>query len=141
VSVLESWDATIDTEPPPVPLRAPEAAGATHTEKAALRDAELNEDSEHEAADTARANRAAKHDRLYRASGKIDPAVPERDLTQGKIEPAPPKELDKNALFLRAVHDQACNFFGTVLGPDANAAHANHFHLDMAARRHKAFCE
>ena len=32
--------------------------------------------------------------------------------------------------FLRAVHEGACRFFRVVLGPDANAAHANHFHLD-----------
>lgn len=32
--------------------------------------------------------------------------------------------------FLRAVRDGACVFFGTVLSPDYNAAHADHFHLD-----------
>lgn len=33
--------------------------------------------------------------------------------------------------FLRAVRDGACRFFGGVLSPDYNAAHANHFHFDM----------
>lgn len=33
--------------------------------------------------------------------------------------------------FLRAVRDRACSFFGAVLSPDYNAAHANHFHFDM----------
>jgi hypothetical protein len=37
--------------------------------------------------------------------------------------------------FLRRMHQSACRRFGTVLGPDYNAAHANHFHLDMAAGR------
>lgn len=32
--------------------------------------------------------------------------------------------------FLRAVHDAACGYFGTVLGPDYNQPHENHFHLD-----------
>lgn len=32
--------------------------------------------------------------------------------------------------FLRVVHDSACKRFGTVLGPDYNAAHTNHFHLE-----------
>lgn len=32
--------------------------------------------------------------------------------------------------FLRVVHDSACKRFGTTLGPDYNAAHANHFHLE-----------
>jgi hypothetical protein len=33
--------------------------------------------------------------------------------------------------FLRGVRDGACRFFGGVLSPDYNAAHANHFHFDM----------
>jgi hypothetical protein len=45
------------------------------------------------------------------------------------------------AAFLRKVHDSACGVFGTVLGPEANDAHRDHFHLDMKARRHKAYCE
>lgn len=32
--------------------------------------------------------------------------------------------------FLRVVHQSACKRFGMVLGPDYNAAHANHFHLE-----------
>lgn len=32
--------------------------------------------------------------------------------------------------FLRVVHASACKRFGTTLGPDYNAAHANHFHLE-----------
>jgi hypothetical protein len=38
-------------------------------------------------------------------------------------------------VFLRRIHQSACRRFSTVLGPDYNAAHANHFHLDMAAGR------
>lgn len=34
--------------------------------------------------------------------------------------------------FLAAIHDSACKRFGTVLSPDYNAAHRNHFHLDMS---------
>lgn len=33
--------------------------------------------------------------------------------------------------FLRTLHASACKRFGTVLGPDYNAAHHNHFHFDM----------
>ena len=36
--------------------------------------------------------------------------------------------------FLRAAHRSACKVFNTVLGPEANNAHLNHFHLDMAER-------
>lgn len=39
-------------------------------------------------------------------------------------------EGDK-ARFLRQVRDGACDSFSTVLGTDYNAAHRNHFHLDM----------
>lgn len=34
------------------------------------------------------------------------------------------------AQFLREIHDGACSYFDTVLGPDYNAAHRDHFHLD-----------
>ena len=42
-------------------------------------------------------------------------------------------EADEQA-FLRDVRDGACDLFATVLSPDYNAAHADHFHLDMAQR-------
>ncbi len=38
------------------------------------------------------------------------------------------------AVFLRRVRDEACGVFGTVLSPDYNAAHADHFHFDQEAR-------
>ena len=44
--------------------------------------------------------------------------------------------------FLRAAHRSACKIFGTVLGPEANNAHKNHFHVDMAERiKHTKICE
>ena len=39
--------------------------------------------------------------------------------------------------FLKVVHASACKRFGTVLGPEYNAAHANHFHVEIAGR---GFC-
>ncbi len=38
------------------------------------------------------------------------------------------------AAFLREVRSGACNAFATVLSPDYNAAHADHFHLDQDSR-------
>jgi hypothetical protein len=38
------------------------------------------------------------------------------------------------ARFLRSVREGACGSFATVLSPDYNAAHANHFHLDQDTR-------
>ncbi len=47
----------------------------------------------------------------------------------------------RKALFLRHAHVSACRIFGTVLGPEANNAHRNHLHVDMAQRTAGAFCE
>jgi hypothetical protein len=64
-----------------------------------------------------------------------------------------PKQADKTAAggdhnhtgrtqFLREAHTSACRIFGTVLGPEANDAHKNHFHVDMAERANGShFCE
>lgn len=42
-----------------------------------------------------------------------------------------------NAAFLEAIHRGACRYFDSVLGPDYNAAHADHFHFDRGGYR---FC-
>ena len=47
----------------------------------------------------------------------------------------------RKALFLRHAHASACRLFGTVLGPEANNAHRNHLHVDLAERATGAFCE
>jgi hypothetical protein len=53
------------------------------------------------------------------------------------------KEAEKKATseFLHTAHDSACKVFGTILGPDANAAHHDHFHLDMKARKYRSICQ
>lgn len=40
--------------------------------------------------------------------------------------------------FLSVVHQSACKRFGTVLGPAYNAAHKDHFHLELSG---KAYCK
>ncbi|TBU78489.1 extensin family protein [Phytopseudomonas daroniae] len=42
---------------------------------------------------------------------------------------------DEKSLFLRQVQQAACDSFNTTLGPDYNAAHRDHFHLDMGMFR------
>ncbi len=42
---------------------------------------------------------------------------------------------------LHRVHDAACGPFATVLGPEANAFHVDHLHLDSAERRSGPWCE
>lgn len=41
---------------------------------------------------------------------------------------------EDEARFLRQARDGACGVFATVLSPDYNAAHADHFHLDQQSR-------
>ncbi len=52
-------------------------------------------------------------------------------------EPAP----NSKSQFLTYLHEDACRRFGTVLGPNANEAHKDHFHLDMKKRRRASYCE
>ncbi|HRK18473.1 MAG TPA: extensin family protein [Hyphomicrobiaceae bacterium] len=52
-----------------------------------------------------------------------------------------PSASDKRMQFHRAIHGIACRIFGTVLGPEANEAHRNHYHFDLAERRSSSFCE
>jgi hypothetical protein len=39
---------------------------------------------------------------------------------------------EREQAFLQNVHDGACEYFTTVLGPNYNSLHSNHFHLDLA---------
>jgi hypothetical protein len=59
--------------------------------------------------------------------------------TTAKADTTP--KISPEMVFLRRLHKGACGTFGTVLGPDANEAHRNHFHFDLAHRKHSAFCE
>lgn len=43
--------------------------------------------------------------------------------------------------FLHEVHAAGCRIFGTTLGPEANEAHRNHFHVDMAERKVRKICD
>jgi hypothetical protein len=53
------------------------------------------------------------------------------------VEPPPGPQ----AQFLHEAHAAACRIFGTTLGPEANADHRNHFHVDMAERKYKKICD
>jgi hypothetical protein len=57
------------------------------------------------------------------------------------VKDGAPPAIGAEAAFLRQLHRGACATFGTVLGPDANEAHRNHFHFDLAHRKRSAFCE
>ena len=46
----------------------------------------------------------------------------------------------KQGKAIRALHDSACGPFGTVLGPNSDRYHYNHFHLDTAEYRSGSYC-
>ncbi|MBU2580875.1 MAG: extensin family protein [Alphaproteobacteria bacterium] len=56
------------------------------------------------------------------------------------VKAAAPKETSEMR-FLKRVHSEACRYFGTVLGPEANEAHRDHFHFDMAPRNRSNYCK
>ena len=64
-------------------------------------------------------------------------ASPALKLAKTKIA----SKADRKREFLHASHRSACTIFGTTLGPEANAAHRNHFHIDMAYRRVTKICD
>jgi hypothetical protein len=41
---------------------------------------------------------------------------------------------------LREAHSSACGTFGTVLGPNSDRFHRDHFHFDVASYRSGAYC-
>jgi len=50
------------------------------------------------------------------------------------------RSAGKSGRAVRALHESACGPFGTVLGPDSDRFHYNHFHLDTAAYRSGSYC-
>ena len=64
--------------------------------------------------------------RRIRVLGDWGDGAPDPDAAAA---PAP------EAAFLRALRDGACDWFDAVLGPDYNAAHADHFHFDRGRAR------
>jgi hypothetical protein len=66
--------------------------------------------------------------------------VVQAQRSEQKSAPAPiaAQPVSSEAAFLRQLHAGACHRFTTVLGPDANAEHRNHFHLDLAIRRNQS---
>lgn len=62
------------------------------------------------------------------------PAQPPAQRAASAPAKAGPAASNGKLEFLRAAHKTACRTFGTVLGPEANRTHRNHFHVDMAER-------
>jgi hypothetical protein len=121
-------------QPPPVKAKAPPVAPASLTSSAGGNTTDVAK---------VRANPFVSPDTSAEpASGETVPAdaaaPPPPDNDAG---PQPPTQPERESEFVKTVHDDACHTFGTVLGPEANEAHKNHFHLDMKARRHAGLCQ
>lgn len=95
------------------------------------------------------ARRRGRPSRLGKRAVSADADISRAGAAPGRNSPAarpasPPPEAEKPSprrRFLRQIHAKACGTFGTVLGPEANEAHRNHFHVDMAKRRYRNYCE
>ena len=59
----------------------------------------------------------------------------------GKIANAIVSTASPASRFLRAAHQGACKEFSTILGPDANAAHHDHFHFDLGRGGRYLICD
>ena len=64
-----------------------------------------------------------------------------KDAEPGQPAAYAAPDASARSLFLREAHAAACRRFETTLGPEANAAHRNHMHIDLAERKSKAICE
>jgi hypothetical protein len=124
ITILDDWPKIVEAPPPP----EPNPNRAAEDKKSAV------------------ASKPAPDGKTVKAANK---SGSKPSLTPAKSEPAAPPspppvakepEMDREAQFVTFLHEDACRRFGTVLGPEANAAHKNHFHLDMKKRR-KGFCE
>lgn len=107
-----------DDLPPALPgsKDAARSKDATKARDAAMKDAE-------------RARKAAEDAAAKDAKDK------EREAEKAKLAEA-------QSRFLKRLHSGACRTFATVLGPEANEAHRNHFHFDLKERRTKvAVCQ
>ncbi len=80
-------------------------------------------------------NVAADKSRPRRGSAQAAPAP------EPVKAPAPAEPAGKEGQFLRRLHTGACQTFGTVLGPEANEAHREHFHLDLYPRKTSNYCQ
>ncbi|GBF26715.1 hypothetical protein MnTg02_01756 [bacterium MnTg02] len=74
-------------------------------------------------------------------TGNTKPDAAPKQALKEDTPPEQPAKPDPHTIFVRKIYEDACRYFGTVLGPEANDAHRNHFHLDLAPRKRSAYCE
>jgi hypothetical protein len=119
VTVLDSWPKAVAAAAPPAPTPNP----TREQDSASTGPVSNSKAPGDKPVEVTKAKAVAAH-----------PPSPPPVATEPPVITAP------KSLFLKHVHDAACNDFGTVLGPEANEAHKNHFHLDMKKRR-SGYCD
>ena len=70
---------------------------------------------------------------MQRLKGPPSNSAPEPQTASGSVTP--------EAKFLRRIHAEACSYFSTVLGPEANDAHRDHLHFDLKSRKGRPYCQ
>jgi len=144
IVLLKHWGLMIEPEPP-VPPVDPEDSAEKETDSSmpASDGSSADETDKAAAPDDAKQSRGSPPDEKTAKSEEAANSGDDADAMPEDEEPPVPKAKPKphpKSLFLRAIQDGACGIFGTVLGPESNAAHRDHFHLDGAERR-KSYCE
>jgi hypothetical protein len=118
------------TADPNASTDATSAMGLSPRHLGGPKDGEPGEDKKQSAESGAKPAKDAKPgDKAALANPIITGSVP---------SPAPRTATSR---FLHEAHIAACRIFGTTLGPEANEAHRNHFHVDMAERKITKICE
>ncbi len=156
IRVAQSWGPTardIEAMKTAAPANAVPSDGTPPKQAASAKDATAKDQKPEPAKEPAGATRSPE---LVKA-GKVKVAA--TDLKSVPIQKLGAKPADPmtspastpvggaaikpttEGLFLRRLAKEACETFGTVLGPEANEAHRDHFHFDIKARRKKAYCE
>ncbi|MEG6509549.1 extensin family protein [Methyloligella sp. 2.7D] len=137
VALASNWPKFVTPTTPPLPVRNPkrladEAAAAKQAAERKVQLARAESSMMRLVGDSilevvkmpARAEAAEAP-----GGAALTPAVADGSLKPTLAVAGPPSETSKGQ-FMRAIHKGACAYFGTVLGPEANAAHKSHFHLD-----------
>jgi len=150
VRLLSSWgptarDIAAEKARAEETRRAQLEAERVAEEEAALREAEQqNQETGVGRKKTAKQIVVKSTEKLLKVGDKLATAA-KKALAKGAALKAPTlplsKRISQQGYFLRAAHKAACKRFGTTLGPEANHAHRNHFHVDMRARRRSNYCE
>jgi hypothetical protein len=139
VRVLKGWGLTARD------IKAQQAKAAADAKAKLARAKTADAKSETSpAADAVNGEKSGKSSKkvnsVARASFSPPSLSPQTVLPRAEAGEEPSKPT-KEALFLRAIHGGACGEFGTVLGPEANDPHRNHFHLDLIPRRGRGYCQ